>query len=25
MESRGPEHCAELVADLEAAGYHVTR
>ncbi|HWR47510.1 MAG TPA: threonine ammonia-lyase [Pseudonocardiaceae bacterium] len=25
VETRGPEHCAELVADLEAAGYHVTR
>ncbi|MBV9160517.1 MAG: threonine ammonia-lyase [Pseudonocardiales bacterium] len=25
LETRGPEHCAELVVDLEAAGYHVTR
>jgi threonine dehydratase len=25
LETRGREHCAELVADLGAAGYHVTR
>jgi threonine dehydratase len=25
LETRGPEHCAELVADLGAAGYRVTR
>jgi threonine dehydratase len=24
LETRGPEHCAELVADLGAAGYRVT-
>lgn len=24
LETRGPEHCAQLVADLSAAGYQVT-
>jgi threonine dehydratase len=25
LETRGARHCAELVADLDAAGYQVTR
>jgi threonine dehydratase len=25
LETRGPEHCAELIADLNAAGYQVTQ
>jgi threonine dehydratase len=25
LETRGAQHCTELVADLDAAGYHVTR